>query len=394
MGSNRMKLKLLTLFSLFFTTPCFAESGSVSVTGSGRDSAEAMVSLLKSSVARYFKTDQNLVKPILQYEILPNAASFVQSYKMLEGSRGGSVTISANVDLDVLRGLFSLTPKSLDEAGSTKALIYVRPLRMPESAKNINPYAVLENAVKERFLRRQFVPVLLSAEEISSITQGEEGAGPEVLRGLATKSSARVAVGITSRLEKIENENSHKDEERIFLSAILLDAKSGTIIGKSSANFLNPTSKKEQYVSDLQRVLLEESRDLLQDLFVSGGKKITPSDNKEAFSILRVIYPSNPGLVTKFRALLETVKGTKSVVEYQIRRGSYDFAIHPAIEAAVLTKYIKGFVSEEIAIEVLPKVEANELDSKAPILTVKIIPKAAPADPGMNTTEGGAREKF
>lgn len=387
-------MKFIILFSLLFSHFSFAESGVISATGTGRDTAEAMSSLLRNSVLRYFKTEQNLVRPILQYEILPNAASFVQSYKVADGNHGAMVTINASVDLDVLRGLFSLTPKSLGETGSTKALVYVRASRAPEIIKNLNPYGALEQAVKERFIRRQFEAVSLSAEDISAITQGEEGAGPEILRGLATKAGARVAVGITSKIEKIENENSHKDEERVFLSAILLDTKSGAIIGKSSANFLNPTSKKEQYLTDLQKNLLEESRDLLQDLFVAGGRKIFAADRKETHSIIRVMYPSNPGLVSKFRTLLESIKGTKSVVEFQARRGYFDLAMQPALEAPALTKNIKALSSEEITIELLKRPEDAALEMQPPSVYVKIAPKAVPAEPGTETPAGGVHEKL
>ena len=123
LGSNSMRLFFFLWLATVFIPNAYAESGIVNVTGSGHDSAEATVSLLKSAVARYFKTDQSLVRPILQYEILPNASSFVQSYKLADGSKPGNMTIGANIDLDVLKGLFSLTPKFLGETGSSKVII-------------------------------------------------------------------------------------------------------------------------------------------------------------------------------------------------------------------------------------------------------------------------------
>src|SRR5687768_15979203 len=120
MFSPSRKVYLLASITLLFTSVAGAETGEVSAVGSGRDSSEASVSLLRSTVSKYFKDEPAAItQNVLQNEIIPNASSFVQSYKVLE-SQKGMVSISANVDLDVLRALFSIRADKLGEPAGAK----------------------------------------------------------------------------------------------------------------------------------------------------------------------------------------------------------------------------------------------------------------------------------
>src|SRR5258708_2442189 len=77
-----------------------AETGVVSATGSGHDAPDAIVNLLRTTIGKYFRSDPKpqlqLTRVILQTEIVPNASSFVQSYKIVDGGKAGVVTLSAN----------------------------------------------------------------------------------------------------------------------------------------------------------------------------------------------------------------------------------------------------------------------------------------------------------
>src|SRR5665213_1433675 len=92
LGSNKVGRRtapiqffFIVLFMVIMNAaPAFSDSGVITVTGTGKDTGEAIAYILRSIVTKHFRSDATLVSPILQNEILPNAASFVQSYKMAD----------------------------------------------------------------------------------------------------------------------------------------------------------------------------------------------------------------------------------------------------------------------------------------------------------------------
>ena len=382
------------LLAAVLAVPALAETGEVSAIGMGRDAAEATNSLLRNTVNKYF-TDEPapLTKSILQQEILPNASSFVQSYKVLEGGRAGAMSLSANVDLDVLRALFSLRPDRMGET-SAKALLVVRGPRIPESMGGpspANPFLALEAAAKERLVRRQFETIVLAPNELQEIGVGEDVTSPELLRGLGAKKEARLVLGVAGKYETYENENSHSKEERIVLTATIVDVKAGAMVGRSSVHVLNPKTRREAYVADLQRVLLEESKDLFQDVIVAAGKKLARQGAPTELALVRIQQPPNGPLVNRFRTVLEAVRGVKSVVEYSARRGSFDFAVQPSLGEAELIKGIQGQNLADIAVTVLQKNDASlREDEPRPLLLVRLSSKGETLAPA---AEGVVNEK-
>lgn len=361
-----------------------AESGVVSAVGAGRDTGDAIASLLKVTTGKYFKAQPNLVKNVLQAEILPNASSFVQSYKILEGSHAGAVQLSASVDLDVINGLLSLTPKSLGEEAGVKALVAVRAPKLPEAAlagmklpagkEPPDPFAPIAAAARERLARRDFSDASLAPSELQAMGAGEDISSPELLRGLGAKAGARVALGIAGRFETYENENSHNKDERLVLTAILLDVKAGNVLGRASVNVVSPKSRREQYIADLQRNISEESKDLFQDVLVSAGRRLIKPEGAASYSVVRIQFPSNSSLVQKFKVLLETVPGVRSVTEHSIRRGKFDFAVRPAMPESALLKAVNGFQPADLQIAVLPPT-AGDPEAVPPAVVVKLAPK-------------------
>lgn len=387
------KTYLVASIALLFSSVANAETGEVSAVGSGRDATEATLSLLRVTVAKYFKDEPPaLVKNILQNEILPNASSFVQSYKVAD-SRSGSMSISANVDLDVLRALFSLRAEKLDEAPGARALVIVKGARIPDILTDpkitLNPYLALETAAKERMSRRQFTPVVLDPAELQESGAGDDVASAELLRGLGAKADARLALGISSRYETFENENSHNKEERLVLHAVLVDVKNGLTIGRSSTFVATPKAVRMQYNAELQKVLLEESKDLFQETLVMAGKRLAKDLSHDESSLVRVQNPLNAWLVGRFRTALEGVKGVKSVVELSASRGKFDLRVRPAISTADLTKGLMAQTFEDFSIAVVPAAEAGAVEeTPAPNLFVKLAPKAPPAE-AVPPTGGG-----
>lgn len=370
--------------------PAFAETGTVSAVGTGRDTPEAIANLLKSTVARYFKSQPApLSRSVLQSEILPNASSFVQSYKIIEAGRPGSVNLSASVDLDVINGLMNLTPKNIGEDEGAKALVLVRGPKIPDNllptlkpgAAAPDPFASLLTSARERFARRNFAEANLTGVDMQAVGAGEDFASPELLRGLGSKAGARIALGIMGRFETYENENSHNRDERLVLAATMVDVKAGNVIGRTVVNVVGPKSRRDQYVADLQRNIMEESKDLFQDIFVAAGRKLVKSEGQSSFTVVRVLQAPNSFLVVKFKALLEAVSGVRSVTELSVRRGKYDFAVHPALAEAVLAKAVAAIQSPDLSLAVL---QGDPSDPSPAALYVKLSPKetgtVAPAE--------------
>jgi hypothetical protein len=372
-----------------------AETGEVSAIGSGHDAAEATLSLLRSTVAKYFKDEPSaVVRSVLQNEILPNAASFVQSYRVLD-SKAGTMSISANVDLDVLRALFGLRPDKLGEPANAKALVVVRGARIPDNFTTpnatVNPYAALELAAKERFSRRRFTPVVLSAAEVQELGAGDDVSSAELLRGLGAKAEARLALGISSHYETFESEHSYHKEERVVFTAVLVDVKNGTVVGRTSTHFTNPVTKRDQYNIELQKLIVEDSRDLFQEVFVQAGKRLAKESAKDDSVVVRVLQPANAMLTGRLRTALEAVKGVKSVLEYSASRGHFDFRVKPAVSAAELSKGLLAQNLEDATITVVSPADAGAQPEEAvsPGLFVRVAPKAPAAAEGPVQPEGG-----
>ncbi len=374
---------LLAAFALASGIASASDSGIVSASGTGHDVPEAITNLLKTTFDKYFRDQPpEILRSILQTEIFPNAASFVQSYKIQGGGNAGSVSLVASVDLDVLHGLLGLTPKNIGENDGAKALVMVRGAKLPDQipaglkpgASIPDPFAVLADAARERFARREFMAATLTAAELQAIGTGEDFLNPEFLRELGNKAGARVALGAVARYEWYENENSHNKEERLVLTASLVDVKTGNVVAHSSVNVVNPKTRKEQYLADLRRAVLEESKDLLQDIFVAAGRKLVKPEGHSEFSVVRVQFPSNGALVDRFKALLETIPGVRSVVEFSIRRGKYDFALRPAMTEAVLAKAVAALRPPDITIVPLQTL-ASDPEARPPSITVSLAPK-------------------
>jgi len=391
------RIAYLVAAALVFSAPiALADSGVVSATGSGRDAPEAIVNLLRTTIGKYFRSEPNpaLTRVILQTEVLPNASSFVQSYRITDASKAGTVSLSANLDLDVIRGLVSLTPKNLGEAGGAGALVLVHGPKLPESimagtkpnVKVVDPFRGLGDGARERFLRREFQEAELSPERIQEAGVGEDYASPETLRGLGDKAGARVVLGVTGRYETFDNENSHNKEERLVLTGLMVDTKTGAVLARAAVNVVNPKTRREQYALDLSRNVAEESKDLFQDVFVAAGRRTVKSEPHSDFSVVRVLYPSNAALLTRFKQLLEGISGVRSVVDYSVRRGKYDFAIHPVIPDATLAKAVAGIQASDVTILASESVAEEPDEAHPPAVSVRVAPKE-PAAPGL---EGGA----
>jgi len=391
-----LRAYLLAAFFLIPASLALGETGVVTAVGTGRDPPDAIANLLKATVGKHFRDHPAaLSKAVLQAEILPNASSFVQSYKILEGGRPGSVSLSAAVDLDVINGLMSLTPKSIGEGEGAKALVLVRGAKLPDSVVSglkpgaPDPFNVLATGAKDRLLRRDFVEATLSAAEIQAVGAGEDITSPELLRGMGAKAGARIVLGITGRFESYENENSHNKDERLVISATMIDVKGGNVVSRASVNVISPKSRREQYITDLQRNLSEESKDLFQDVFVTAGRRLVKTESTLGFVVVRVQFPSNNIYVQKFRSLLEAVPGVRSVAEYSVRRGKYDFAVRPALTEAVLAKAIAGLQSAEMSITLLQALSHDaDSASQAPLVSVKLSPKESNIAPAEGAPSG------
>jgi hypothetical protein len=375
---------------LLLTAPCFfwpgalrADAGIVSATGSGKEISEAIVALLRSVMARHFSdVPAQLSKNIFQNEIAPNAASFVQSYRILEGGRGSAVSLTANVDLEVIRSLFALSPKGLDEPAGAKALVVVKGARLPDavvSAGSVNPYSVLESYAQERLGRRGFDVVVVGPDELQALGMGEDVAGPEFLRALGARAGARVAVGISSRSESAESEGSQAREQRLVVTSTMVDMKAGVVLGRASITVSEPRGRRDQYAADLQKTLAEDGRALFHETFVAAGKKVMKVPGQQDYSLVRVQSPPSAVVVTRFRGLLESARNTRSVVEHGAGRGYFDLAVRPAMKPADLAVLMRSLPAEDMNIVILEPLGFSA-GERPPELLVRLVPREAAAE--------------
>lgn len=384
------------LFICIFSPKSFGEVGVVSGVGYGRDVSEATAALLRSVILKNFRKPEtaNLLKNVIQQEIIPNSSAFVQSYRLLDGVKGKSISISASVDLEVVKSLISVTPQLLQEEGSPKVLILVQgaPLPEPQRVKDpLNPFQVLEAAGWERFERRGFAPVRLSEEEVRAVGD-EQVSSPEFLRGLGAKAGARLAIGISSKFELFENENSHNKETKLVLNATIYDVKIGRILGKETMTISTPKSRKDQYAVDLQKILQEESKGLYHEIIVDAGSKLGKSTEAKDFVVIRVNSPAPYQLISKFRIALEAHKDVRGLVEYSVGRGFFDFSVRPVMTVPNLLKIVKSLSSEDFSAtaQASAEVKAEEnvvsASKMLPIVTIDLKDKKAePIDPNGET---------
>jgi len=389
----------LFLICLCIATPSVsvAETGIVSGIGYGRDVNEAIAALLRSVILKNFRSPEsaNLLKNVIQQEIIPNSSAFVQSYRLLDGVKGKSISVSANVDLEVVRSLISVTPQRLQEEGIPKVLILVQGASLPEPQKEkdfLNPFQAIEVAGWERFERRGFAPVKLSEEEVRAAGD-EQVSTPEFLRGLGAKAGARLAVGISGKFEQFENENSQNKETKLVLNATIYDVKMGRILGKKTLRVSTPKSRRDQFAIDLQKILQEESKGLYHEVIVDAGSKLGKSADARDFVVMRVGAASSYQLINKFRIALESHKDIRGVVEYSIGRGFVDLSVRPMLPAPTLVKILKSLNSEDFAVSGQvaseEKIEeggnASGLSKLLPIVTVELKDKKLESSEGVKS---------
>jgi hypothetical protein len=237
----------------------------------------------------------------------------------------------------------------------------------------VDPYTALESAARERLARRKFELVRLSPEERNDLGAEDDVASLELLRGLGARAGARLALGISSHYATFESEHSHNGEQKLVVSATLVDVKTGAQLGHSSTNVSEPHGRRDQYAVELKKELAEEGKDLFHEIFVSAGKRLARATGLENFSVVRVNQPGSAQLMSQFRSFLESIKGVGSVTEQGASRGYFDFALRPVQKAPALAKAIKAASPDDIVVDVV-NTEAVE-NSGGPLLAVTVAPK-------------------
>lgn len=378
--SNRILALLLLLLPLSLSA---AEYGNVPSAGTGKDLAEAMASAVRAVAIKQVKAEQGYLKAMLHGEILPQASSFITSYKILEDGKSGFVNITAQVDADVLRAFFTLTPKALGIESDQPAKIVIV-LKGPkiealekdkEKTDYYQPFALL---AREKLQRRGFESVFLDPKEIASLS---EDISPESVRTYGAKAEAQLALGLILNRQFVENENTHQEEERIYINGALVDVKGGRVLAKHGGYFLVPRVRRESLKVEFERVMLEEGKDVLREIFVHAGEALAGGDQKQDLTVLRIQDPMNGTLIQKFKAALDGSRDWKSFLEYRVQRGRYDFAVRPAIKHEALLAKLKALNLEDVEI-VLPQEPGDE---NAP-LVIQLKPK-------MNAQPQNAMEK-
>ncbi|NUM89082.1 MAG: hypothetical protein HUU37_07760, partial [Bdellovibrionales bacterium] len=172
-----------------------AVPATVTVNSAGRDLNEAMVAAVRAAVKKSIKSER-LTKAVLEDEIVPAYSQLVGQYKVTDGSEGGgSVGISATVDLAPVQNLLAFSPEALGlEAASAKAVVVFRGAKVPilEQMKIEGYYQGLEKLLRERIGRRGFEVVKEAEESDEGRALGDDASTPEVVRFQVMQTEADV----------------------------------------------------------------------------------------------------------------------------------------------------------------------------------------------------------
>ena len=356
------------IFLTFFLTSTSAtakELGVINVVSSGKSVAEAITTALKANANKSLIGDRQLIQNILEREILPRTNQFATTYKVLEGSdRAGFVNISVSVDLNAMQELINFSPKLLGLENGKAPVTFV--LRTAEVDGDV------ELMVKEVFTRRKFSWERASATIESSIPVGDAAFSVDLLKNTFSDSQSALIALLTITRELVENENTHKDETRIFLQAALFDLKKGQFLVKQKLYTLDMGAVKEM------------SQSLFLNLFSQYVEQNSNSSTTKDVIPLIVLDPPSYKIINNFRVAVEGLKDVKKIIEKQVQRGAYEFAVYTTITSQLLQQKITGLNLE--GVEILPESanldkgaqEAVRIQLKEKQLPVSVTPVTAP----------------
>ena len=78
----------------------------------------------------------------------------------------------------------------------------------------------------------------------------------------------------------------------------------------------------------------------------------------------------------RFKSLLETISGVRSVLDYRAQRGKYDFAVRPVMDDAVLAKAVSSLDASDLLVTAMDA-PSGESESHPPAVLVRLDPKTA-----------------
>ncbi|MCO5142011.1 MAG: hypothetical protein M9962_02850 [Oligoflexia bacterium] len=368
---------------------------STSVIGYGKDTSEAVSAALRQGVVKNFtnKKDKNL-KEFLAEEILPKASSFVQSYKVLESKKSSTVAVQAELDLEIVKHLLALSPEAMGEKENSKAVILLRPLDLSniqtsqDKEKSLNElFEPIRKMAEQRLERRGFAVDFIDNSN-SQILSKENLASTEVLKAIGSKAGARLALGITMDYIVVDMEEEKGKQQKIAVSATMIDVSNGQVLTKSTINFSEPRTRRDQYISDMKKLLPDEVDSLFQIAFVEAGKVVANASSTDPFFVLRVKNPDSPLALNKFRELFSAVKDIKSVRDYRIRRGKFDFAVEPVMDNKAVIKALQSIPKTELVVVPIEEMLDDPYEIKSPLITVRI------ETPKVEIQEGGVSDEI
>lgn len=340
------------IFSALLLSNFAYASSEMLINSTGKDLVEAQVRATRQAVMQMTGPESNLLKNVLEPEIVPYAQQFISSYRVLEAGKGGLTSIQATVDADLLKSLVALNPKSLGiDEKSAKILLVTHVPKLASGKEDLAYSKPFEHIVQERFQRRHFQIIKPTGALADQILLGEEALSPEFLQPLGRKLGAALVIGVSASLGQVENENNHNTEERIFLEGILVDCKKNTVLSRHKNSTLSPAGRRELVSSIIDKAVNDRGDELVQELLVHGGESYLRAVPIAGGLLVRVIDAESFMLLNQFRVALEGQKDVRSVLETSIRRGAYDFRVETSLSPSQMAQRLKVLSGDNFTVQ-------------------------------------------
>ncbi len=348
-----------------------ATPATITVNSAGRDLNDAMVAAVRAAVKKSIRSER-LTKAVLEEEIVPAYSQLVGQYKVTDGSEGGgSVGISATVDLAPVQSLLAFTPESLGlDPSSAKAVVVVRGAKVSilEQMKAEGYYQSLEKLLRERMGRRGFEMVREPEASDETRAVGDDVASPEVIRFYTQRAEAEVGLGISVGPDEDTEKGGWE------MRGTLIQLKGGRILGRFSAPVALPRQRKETAQQEWSRALLDGANQVLLALFSRGGALAAPAQKVDESLVVRLVNPSGPVMLEKFRGFLVKLPEVDGVVERSAKGGAANFTVRTRLQIRQLESKLKSQSWDEFDLEVA-RGDAAEVGA-AGLVLVRLTAKA------------------
>ena len=355
-----MLLRFSSVIYLFlFSVLCVAETLQVS----GPTVNDALRTALSLATRKYIKIEPAIRDAILVEEILPKAAQFVSSYKMLGGnSTGGYVSVSTDVDVSALRSVYGFNSRSLGFDKTPKILLVTKGFSGGSAWEGIaysdvdtNFAKMLEALAVSSFSRRKFEIISKYEGSLVRIGNISESLAKEILQILASNTQAQYVFGVETKFDDFVNDEGQHQGQHLILKAALFSAKQNAIIASFQTHIPMAAGERAIITHAADEKIKDQISFLLLNIFTQAGKIESSAEGVgDPGIVLRVLNPPSNQAINELRLGIESLKSVESIVERRIKHGEFDFKVETNLGLSGLERELQKLNLENFTVSVQP----------------------------------------